>query len=145
MPRNGNGELIEVDFTPEQDVGELMDDVRLRLDELRRDVAEQEAWRRWQDRANRRGLRDLRRQLAAERAANEPTDAEVLAALADLDEPAAAQELAARLYRRRPTHSAAVRVGLALSRLETEGCVARVRVEAHGEERNRWEAVKCLA
>jgi hypothetical protein len=116
-------------------------DVELTLKELKRDVAEQKAWERWQAAADRRTLRDLRRQLAEERTAREPAEEEFLTALRSFDSHASDSEVADRCYRGRLTQSARVRVGLALSRLEASGRAARVPVKTHGSERNRWEAV----
>jgi hypothetical protein len=81
------------------------------------------------------------RQLAAERAASQPSDDDVLASLARLGVAASASQVAESLYRNRPSPSAVVRVGLALSRLASKGRVRRVEVAGHAETRNRWEVV----
>jgi hypothetical protein len=139
------GNVVDVDFTLKREPAALANDLLGEINEIRSalgSLKEEEIWRgrihrQWQ----RRRIADLRRQLEQERVANEPSDEEVLESLAKLGSVVSATQVAAPLYRNRPTHSAIVRCGQRLSRLASTGRVRRVRVAMHGEERNRWEAI----
>jgi hypothetical protein len=144
-PKDGDDRVVEVDFTAHRDPLALADDIQTRVNEIRRDLdkatVREETWRRWQETAYRRALKNLQRQLAEERAFNMPQESDMLDALRVIDRPASSAEIAERIYRKRPPHSAVVRIGLALSQLAEAGRVRRVLVKTHGEERNRWEVV----
>jgi hypothetical protein len=137
--------VVDVDFTLKREPAVLADDLLADFNGIRSELTALKVDLAWQDRIHkqwqRRRMADLYRQLAEERAANEPTDEEVLESLVKLGSVASATQVAEPLYRRRPTHSAIVRVGQTLSRLAAEGRARRVAFVSHGEKRNRWEAV----
>jgi hypothetical protein len=136
--------VVDVDFTLKREPAALADDLLTAANKIRSDLDSLRDWERQNSIRNqwqRRRMADLYRQLAAERAANEPTDEEVIESLVKLGSVVSATQVAAPLYRNRPTHSAIVRCGQRLSRLASTGRVRRVRVAMHGEERNRWEAI----
>ena len=131
--------VIEVDFaaklSPLQRVEEALRalaemEVRSAAMEVRSAAAirDDRRWRTWERRVLFARIRQLREELRAERA-NQFDDEAVYAAVVEEARETgcevAAKALAARLLKH-PTHSATVRVGLALSRLEAEGKVQRV-------------------
>lgn len=139
--------VIDVDFAARgrPQPGELLDELQRRTRELRQETAELvaaerdlRAWERWDEAQLRRRIRYLEEQLKAERQSQFDDEAVHAAALALVGETAAdfpATAIAERLLPR-PTHSAIVRVGLALSRLEREGRTERV--PQPGSRPNRW-------
>lgn len=147
MPSDEGGELVSVDFTASRQPVSLYADLNTQLnqsnralDGIRADIRALDQRERREARWHREHVRRLTHWLEEERAANEPTDEEVLAVLAQLDGEASATEIAGRLYRR-PTHSAIIRVGRRCSRLAAAGQVRRFPFDRHGEKRNHWEAV----
>jgi hypothetical protein len=153
------GDVIDVDFKSRQDFStrfdELMAETERLLEESKAASAElearaekrryDEAWREFRQWRLEQDRRDLRRQLEQERAASRPSDDEIIGALRQIGSSAVATEVAQRLYRNQPSHSAVVRVGQALARLEAEGHVRRIatgwRYRSCGEQRYRWEPV----
>lgn len=157
------GDVIDVDFEPRPDFATRLDDLiadaEQALEESKSTTARtkellearetkrryEEAWREFRQWRLEQDRRDLRRQLQEERAASGFTDADVLAAITGIGDVVTATDVAARLFRNRPSHSAVVRVGQALARLEAEGHVRRIvagwRYRSCGERRYRWEAV----
>jgi hypothetical protein len=124
IARDPRGAIAEIEATVE--------DIRRRVKE---EETERERWRRWERRVLFARIKTLRRQLQLERA-NQFTDAEVLAALREFDGEVHAADVAARLLRV-PTHSAVVRVGLALGRLNRAGHVGRIR-PTDASRAHRW-------
>lgn len=147
------GDLTEVDFraaaveraverNPHAVIGESLaqitaieEEVEDLLRRARKAEAEQQSWERWQRRVLLDRIKGLHRELQLERA-GQFTDGEVLAALKEIGGEVHATEVAARLLRV-PSHSAVVRVGLALGRLNRAGHVGRI-LPANVHETHRW-------
>jgi hypothetical protein len=112
------------------------------LRELAEEVAERdEWWRQNERRLYRRRIRDLRRQLQLERA-GQFTDTDVLAALTEVGGEASASDVASRLLTA-PSHSAVVRVGLALGRLNRAGQIGRIPPKKPSAP-HRWFAMEAF-
>ena len=139
------GDLVDVDFTAKRQPFSLGEDLLREVNAIKSGLDRLKLERifggpEWRARILRSRLRRARRELQEERAANEPTDGEVLASLVELGSVASATQVAETLYRHGPTHSGVIRVGLSLARLASSGRVRRVVVSAHGRHHNRWEA-----
>lgn len=142
-------DVIEVDFRrsadPLDEVDEILDEIggiASGIGDTGRRVASRTEWVENQWNLERRRVGSLKRELHRERSRNYPfTDDQVLAGLrlAHVAAPVRATVVAAQLYGREPTHSATVRVGLALSRLAASGCVRGAR------HRNDPSAARCWA
>jgi len=143
----GPSNVVEVDFRPPKDpveqledfLGEIrveLDSIRLRLERLQ---YEGRRWEREQVQLRRR-LRELEQELVLERR-NQFADADVLEAfqVTAAGKPLAATVVARRLFPNEPTHSAVVRVGLALGRLADAGHIIRIPSAELGSP-NRWKA-----
>lgn len=144
MPETTTSNVICVDFTPTLSPPQLLRSLEQETRELRREILagvnRERVWRAWERQRLLARIRSLRAQLAAERA-NQFDDEAVYDAAEGLQRetgPAdlSASAVAARLVRQ-PTHSAVVRVGLALSRLEAAGRIVRVR-RSRPEGASRW-------
>ena len=146
-------DVIEVDFTPKLDPRAALETVQQKLARIERDLAvletsekrrirEARMWESWQRRRLFKRVRYLQAELHAERANQFDDEAVYAAVVAEVRE--AGQEVAAKTVASRllkyPTHSAAVRVGLALSRLERAGKVRRMPASGHSSYRWRVEA-----
>ena len=146
--------VIEVDFAPKLSLAQRAEEALRALAEMEVRSAAMEVrsaaairddrrWRTWERRVLFARIRQLREELRAERA-NQFDDEAVYAAAREIQGEApgvmfAAKVVAARLLRA-PTHSATVRVGLALSRLERAGRLRRARSERSGTY--LWQVVE---
>ena len=125
--------VISIDFTPRKEPLDPIDDAVQRLEELEvrteAAVREERQWRSWERRKLFLRIRQLRDDLRAERRNQFDDEAVFRAAVVLAAEspgvPLAAKAIAAHLMPF-PTHSAAVRVGQALGRLEKTERVERV-------------------
>jgi len=128
--------VVEVAFAPKLSPAQRVEEALRELAEMRvtnaAAIRDDRRWRNWERRILFARIRQLREELRAERV-NQFDDAAVYAAAREIQGEApgdmfAAKVVAARLLRA-PTHSATVRVGLALSRLERAGRLRRARSE----------------
>lgn len=146
MPKGDTtSNVIDVDFTPRL-TPEMALDVLDELADLRREIdamdVEERRWRQWEYRQLSRRLREAREQLRLERA-NQFTDDDVQAVLIAVGrDPVAASAVARTLLPNEPTHSAVVRVALALSRLAEDGKAIRIGPHDPRRETCRWQAVQ---
>ena len=140
--------VIEVDFTAKDTVGELLAEggaeERLRKFDVKaeaflRSIDEWTSWHQMQLRLAQHRCKLLREQLQRERVESFAfTDSDVLEALRSVYSgvSVSASEVAQTLYGRKPPHHARVRTGLALSRLAAQGAVGAVPPGRHVT--NRW-------
>ena len=143
MPDN----VIDVDFAaaqtaaldPLDEAGRILSEARDVANEIQK-IERFAGWDRRQCDLYRKRVRELKRQLAAERRFKQFTDDAVLAALQDIfvGEAVHATAIAHQMFPAGVSHSVVVRVGLALGRLERTGRARRVEPErSHGSY--RWQ------
>ena len=124
--------VIEVDFAPKLSALQRVDNALRELAEIRVESAaatrDAKRYNNWERRVLFARIRRLREELRAERANQFDDDDVYTAAVEEIQgtgREVAAKAVAARLLKY-PTHSAAIRVGHAFSRLERAGRVRRV-------------------
>ena len=145
MPDN----VIDVDFAaaqtaaldPLDEAGRILSEAWDVANEIQK-IERFAGWDRRQADAYRRRVRELERQLTAERRIFKLDDEAVLDALRGVGEgePVHATSVARTLFPAGVTHSVIVRVGLALGRLERRGRVRRFEPE-RSHRSSRWQAV----
>lgn len=135
--------VIDVDFRPPKTPGEMLEDLREDVVEIRSDLQAAAQWEKHQTAWLRSRIRRLEDQLRSERQ-GQFFDDDVYAAARSIGslEAFAATAVAERLLRC-PSHSAIVRVGLALSRLEKTGLLERLPLPTSPSDHraNRWRVV----